>query len=220
MTPSKEDYLKAILQLGGNNTRVSNKDLVKELGVSAASVTDMNSRLLEEGFITYKPYHGVKITERGIKVANQLVRKHRIWEVFLAEKLNFDWDEVHTEADRLEHASSDEVIERLYKYLGEPETDPHGGKIPSTEKIFERISRPLLSEMKVNDSFILREVDDEPELLNYLNNKGIKLNETYKLIDKNEYEETLILTGPENKTVVLNDKVSQQIGTNTVEEIK
>lgn len=220
MTPSKEDYLKAILQLGGNDTRISNKDLVEELGVSAASVTDMNSRLLEEGFITYKPYHGVKITDRGIDVANQLVRKHRIWEVFLAEKLKFDWDEVHSEADRLEHASSDEMIERLYKYLGEPETDPHGGRIPSTEKIFESISGPLLSEMEIGDSFILREVDDDPDLLNYLNKKEIKLNETYKLIDKNEYEETLKLAGPDNKTIVLNDKISGSIGTSKVKEVK
>ncbi len=220
MTPSKEDYLKAILQLGGNNTSISNKDLVEELGVSAASVTDMNARLLEDGFITYKPYHGVKITEYGIEVANQLVRKHRIWEVFLAEKLNFDWDEVHTEADRLEHASSDEVIERLYKYLGEPETDPHGGKIPSPDKIFETISRPLLSEMKIGDSFILREVEDDPDLLTYLNKKGIKLNETYRLTDKNKYEETLTLKTSENRDILLNNKVSNSIGTSKVKEIK
>src|SRR5690606_28481812 len=101
MTPSKEDYLKTIVSLGGATKVVNNKQLVAAMNVSAASVTDMNTKLLKEGLITHTPYRGVQVTEKGLRLANQVIRKHRIWEVFLLEKLGYDWKEVHADADRL-----------------------------------------------------------------------------------------------------------------------
>ena len=119
ISPSKEDYIKTIYSLNGAKDIVSNKQLAHSLSVSAASVTDMNNRLKKENLITYYPYKGVQLTDIGIQIANKLIRKHRIWEVFLYEKLGFDWDEVHVEADRLEHASSEKVINALSELLGD-----------------------------------------------------------------------------------------------------
>lgn len=193
MTPSKEDYLKAIVGLGGETKMVNNKQLVEVLNVSAASVTDMNTKLLKEGLITHTPYRGVKATEKGVLLANQVIRKHRIWEVFLLEKLNYDWKEVHADADRLEHASSDLLIERLNAFLGEPEFDPHGGRIPAKDGTTKKTVFPQLIELSPGESFHVKEVADNPEFLEYLTVKGIQLGQRYTLISKEAYEGALIL---------------------------
>ena len=142
MTPHKEDYLKVIVELGGTNELVNNKQIGKALSVSPASVTEMSSKLLKEGYISHIPYQGVQITEKGLLIANKLIRKHRLWEVFLADKLGFDWTEVHEEAELLEHVSSDFLIDRLDAYLGFPKYDPHGGVIPDKDGRIEEIRQP------------------------------------------------------------------------------
>lgn len=156
----------------------------------------MNNRLEKEKLITYYPYKGVKLTDLGIKVANQLIRKHRIWEVFLFEKLGFEWNEVHVEADRLEHASSDKVIERLSELLGHPEYDPHGGIIPNADGTVDLDKVPLISlkDVTLNQNFIVKEVPDEDSvLLNYLSQKGFNLNGEYRVTDIETYDGTLTL---------------------------
>lgn len=195
ISPSKEDYIKAIYQLNGAHENVSNKDLAKLLSVSAASVTEMNNRLVKEELIAHYPYKGVQLTEKGVRTANQLVRKHRIWEVFLHEKLNFKWDEVHAEADRLEHASSDKLIERLSDFLDNPKYDPHGGLIPNADGTINTTELPLLSldEIEVNTRFVIKEVEDEEELLNYLFDKNVSLNHSYKLLNKDSFDGTVTL---------------------------
>lgn len=215
ISPSKEDYLKTIYSLKGADQIVSNKQLTKALSVSAASVTDMNNRLEKEQLITYYPYKGVQLTDLGIQVANQLIRKHRIWEVFLHEKLGFHWNEVHEEADRLEHASSDKVIERLSDLLGNPEFDPHGGIIPNADGTVNKNRIPLvtLEEVKVNQSFIVKEVpDDDTELLDYLSEKDFSLNDKYKITEADTYDGTITIVNlSTNKSFTISAKALEKI---------
>lgn len=215
ISPSKEDYLKTIYSLKGAEQIVSNKQLTKALSVSAASVTDMNNRLEKEQLITYYPYKGVQLTDLGIQVANQLIRKHRIWEVFLHEKLGFHWNEVHEEADRLEHASSDKVIERLSDLLGNPEFDPHGGIIPNADGTVNKNRIPLvtLEEVKVNQSFIVKEVpDDDTELLDYLSEKDFSLNDKYEITEADTYDGTITIVNlSTNKSFTISAKALEKI---------
>lgn len=215
ISPSKEDYLKTIYSLKGADQIVSNKQLTKALSVSAASVTDMNNRLEKEQLITYYPYKGVQLTDLGIQVANQLIRKHRIWEVFLHEKLGFHWNEVHEEADRLEHASSDKVIERLSDLLGNPEFDPHGGIIPNADGTVNKNRIPLvtLEEVKVNQSFIVKEVpDDDTELLDYLSEKDFSLNDKYEITEADTYDGTITIVNlSTNKSFTISAKALKKI---------
>lgn len=201
ISPSKEDYLKAIYDLNGAYENVSNKNIAASLSVSAASVSEMNSRLAKEGLISHVPYKGVQLTEKGIKSANQLIRKHRLWEVFLYEKLNFKWDEVHAEADRLEHASSDLLVERLSEFLGYPKYDPHGGLIPNADGTIDEVITPLipLAELQIDDSFFIKEVDDDEKLLSYLYTNNINLNHNYKLLKKERYDGRVTLLDKETK---------------------
>lgn len=216
ISPSKEDYLKAIHDLNGAYKNVSNKDIAAALSVSAASVSEMNARLAKEDLITHVPYKGVQLTEKGIKSANQLIRKHRLWEVFLYEKLNFKWDEVHAEADRLEHASSDLLIERLSEFLGYPKYDPHGGLIPNADGTVDEIVTPLLplEEIPINCVFAIIEVDDDEVLLNYLYENNVSLNYNYLLLERNSYDSTVIILDIETKKkVTISGKAVQSIQT-------
>lgn len=130
MTRSREDYMKAILYLDGENRYVSNKQLSEQLNVNAASVTDMVMKLDADGYIDYRPYNGVKLTEKGKQYATRVLRNHRVWEAFLCYELGYQSGEVHNDAEILEHYVSDEFINRLDAYLGYPETCPHGYPIP------------------------------------------------------------------------------------------
>lgn len=188
MTPQKEDYLKVIVELGGDKELVNNKLIGKALSVSAASVTEMSAKLLKEGYIVHIPYQGVKVTEKGLAVANQMIRKHRLWEVFLAEHLGFSWDEVHDVAEKLEHVSSDELIARLDKFLGYPKSDPHGGTIPDQEGNIVSIDSYRLFELKIGESFTIQEVADETDFLQYLSRKGIHLGKIYTMKEIESFE--------------------------------
>lgn len=204
ISPSKEDYIKTIYSLNGAKEIVSNKQLAHSLSVSAASVTDMNNRLKKENLITYYPYKGVQLTDIGIQIANKLIRKHRIWEVFLYEKLGFDWDEVHVEADRLEHASSEKVINALSELLGHPEYDPHGGIIPNADGTVDLDKVPLipLKDAIVSQTFKVKEVpDDDDELLSYLTQKGISLNDTFEIIHIETYDSTITIKNTQTDVV-------------------
>src|SRR6476659_1373374 len=130
---SKEDYLKAIYHLQSQDGIVTTNELAGELQTRAASVTDMLKKLKEQKLLNYEPYKGFRLSAEGKKVAVQVVRKHRLWEFFLVEKLNFGWDEVHEIAEELEHISSRKLIDRLDEFLGFPKTDPHGDPIPDSQ---------------------------------------------------------------------------------------
>lgn len=129
MTRSKEDYLKVIYELGGQHKKVGNKAIADALKVSAPSVSDMINKLLQDGFVEYTLYYGVILTSRGLEKALKIKRKHHLWEVFLAEKLGYDLDEIHAEAEILEHVTSPKLEAALDEFLKYPKTCPHGRKI-------------------------------------------------------------------------------------------
>lgn len=206
MTPQKEDYLKAIYELGGNAKLVNNKEIGQALGVSAASVTEMSSKLLREGFIIHIPYQGVQLSEKGLLVASQMIRKHRLWEVFLVDYLGFSWDEVHEEAEKLEHHSSDLLMNRLDRFLGFPETDPHGGLIPDRHGQVLPMEDAHLSELAIGERFIIKEVEDEASFLKYLSQKEIKLREPYTLESVEDFDGPVTFRDQEGKVYVLSAK--------------
>lgn len=214
ISPSKEDYLKAIHSLNGAHSNVSNKSIAELLSVSAASVSEMNSRLVKENLITHIPYKGVRLTKEGIRSANLLIRKHRLWEVFLYEVLDFQWNEVHAEADRLEHASSDLLIERLNKFLDSPKYDPHGGLIPNADGTVDEEELNLLdlSTIPVNENFRIKEVADDKDLLTYLYENDITLNHSYQLLSKDSFDGAVeILDKEENKKLAISGKAVDKI---------
>jgi len=131
MTFSEENYLKTIYHLtSSSNKEVSTNEIAEMIATKASSVTDMLRKLAEKGLLNYKKYQGVSLTEKGKLSAKMIVRKHRLWEVFLVEKLNFSWDEVHDIAEQLEHIKSEQLINKLDDFLGNPTEDPHGDPIP------------------------------------------------------------------------------------------
>ncbi|MFO0399201.1 MAG: metal-dependent transcriptional regulator [Sphingobacteriia bacterium] len=132
-TISEENYLKAIYKLSGNDQPVSTNVLARELGTSAASASDMLRRLSEKGYLVYKRYYGARMTEKGARLARSIIRKHRLWETFLVEKLQFGWEQVHEVAEQLEHVQHPLLIQRLDAYLGYPRYDPHGAPIPDAQ---------------------------------------------------------------------------------------
>ncbi|MER2063998.1 MAG: metal-dependent transcriptional regulator [Alkalibacterium sp.] len=211
MTPNKENFIKAIYELGGDENVVSNKELVSALSISAASVTEMNARLLKKDIISHVPYRGVKLTPSGIRIAHQLIRKHRIWEVFLSEKLGYDWNEVHADADLLEHASSDLLIDRLYEFLDEPELDPHGGVIPNKDGSLPETSAFPLTDVDTGERIKIKEVDDDEEFLNYLLEKNIQLGDLYTLTAVEPFDGPLTLESIEGKQIIIGHKAAFKI---------
>ena len=211
MTPNKENFIKAIYELGGDEHVISNKKLVNALSISAASVTEMTARLLKKNIISHVPYRGVKLTPSGIRIAHQLIRKHRIWEVFLSEKLGYDWNEVHADADLLEHVSSDLLIERLNDFLDRPEFDPHGGVIPNKDGSLPETSAFPLTDVKTGEQIKIREVDDDEDFLNYLLDKNIQLGDRYTLKAVEPFDGPLTLVGAAGREIIIGFKAAHKI---------
>jgi len=167
------DYLKAVWDLEGMGA-ASTKDVAVRLSISPASVTNMFARLQEMGLVEYERYRGATLTDRGRGEALRLVRRHRLIETFLLEHLGYDWQEVHEEAERLEHAVSDGFTERLAEFLGHPDHDPHGDRIPSAEGILELDDSYLLSEAVAGRVVHISKVSDEDaSMLDYLGEHGL-----------------------------------------------
>jgi DtxR family transcriptional regulator, Mn-dependent transcriptional regulator len=168
-TPAVEDYLKAIYQLGADDEWVGNSAIAERLGIAAASVTGMMKRLGDRGLIEHVPYRGARLTGAGQEMALRMIRRHRVLELFLVEVLGYTWDQVHEEAERLEHAASDDLVNRMAGYLGEPSTDPHGHPIPGAGGEFLDHRYPTLADLEVGRRAVLRRVSDQdPEMLRYL----------------------------------------------------
>jgi len=167
------DYVKAVWDLEGMGA-ASTKDVAARLSISPASVTNMFARLQEMGLVEYERYRGATLTERGREEALRLVRRHRLIETFLLEHLGYDWQEVHEEAERLEHAVSDGFTERLAEFLGHPDHDPHGDRIPSAEGTLEPDDSFRLSEAAAGRRVVISKVSDEDaSMLDYLGEHGL-----------------------------------------------
>jgi DtxR family transcriptional regulator, Mn-dependent transcriptional regulator len=168
-TPAVEDYLKAIYQLAPGGEPVGTTAIAERLGIAPGSVTGMLKRLGRQGLVDHERYQGARLTERGQREAIRTIRRHRILELFLVEVLGYTWDQVHEEAERLEHAVSDRLVDRMAVVLGDPEADPHGHPIPSSGGQLQAADLPKLAELKEGEVAVLRRVsDDDPEALRYL----------------------------------------------------
>ncbi|HCE12536.1 metal-dependent transcriptional regulator [Enterococcus sp.] len=188
MTPNREDYLKLILELGGDQKKINNKQIVSGLAVSAASVSEMISKLLKEGLVEHSPYQGVQLTNTGLATASALIRKHRLWEVFLVEHLHYSWNEVHDDAEVLEHVTSETLASRLETYLDNPRFCPHGGMIPEQGQMIHEGEKNTMSSFPVGTKIRIARVLDERELLDYLVAIDLNIHEEYQIIDAAAYE--------------------------------
>lgn len=184
ITRAEENYLKAILKLSQNNEHsISTNAIAEELSTKASSVTDMIKKLTEKKMIDYVPYHGVSLTEIGLIKAVEVIRKHRLWEVFLVNKLNFQWDEVHDIAEQLEHIRSPKLVNALDKFLGFPQHDPHGEPIPNEKGLFPNSFSQPLSQIKAGSKGqVIGVKQDNPVFLKYLDSLGITLGSEINVI--------------------------------------
>jgi DtxR family Mn-dependent transcriptional regulator len=187
-----ENYLKSIYRLQEGGGKVSTSSLSEWLGVSAPSVTEMIKKLAQEGILTYTPYKGVELTAEGRKRALKILRRHRLWELFLVEVLNYPWHEIHDEADRLEHFTSEKLERRLDEALGFPRKDPHGDVIPTTDGSIERIEYRSLSEVKSGETVTVVRVNDaSSQVLQYASRLGIGLKRRIKVNEHVEFDGSL-----------------------------
>ena len=190
MTFSEENYLKAIYHLTSvSDAEINTNSIAEMMDTKASSVTDMLKKLAEKDLVNYIKYQGVSLTENGKLTAKMIVRKHRLWEVFLVEKLNFSWDEVHDIAEQLEHIKSEQLINKLDDFLGNPTEDPHGDPIPNAKGQFISIEKQLLSELSENQIGICVGVkDSSSEFLKYLDKQEISLGSKIEIISKESFD--------------------------------
>lgn len=212
MTISEENYLKVIYHLSLVSPKgVNTNAIAGMLDTKASSVTDMLKKLSDKGVVSYQKYQGVTLTENGIISAKMIVRKHRLWEVFLVNKLGFSWDEVHEIAEELEHIKSEKLINKLDEFLEFPSFDPHGDPIPNEKGDFVNVTKLLLSdgELKKNYQFIGVK-DSSPNFLKYLDKQNIALGSYLVLVDKEDFDGTLTVK-INSKEILLSNKIAENL---------
>jgi DtxR family Mn-dependent transcriptional regulator len=213
LTQSVEDYLKSIYELTGEDERVSTNRIAERMGVTAASVTGMLKRLAasEPPLLDYHKHHGVELTQEGEKVALEIIRHHRLLELFLHETLGYSWDEVHAEADRLEHVISEDFEERIAQALGNPQHDPHGDPIPSRDLHLPLESAVPLSSLRSGQAGTVHRVGNEnPDLLRYLQEIGVVPQAHLAVRDYSSLDENLTIE-IEGRTVVIGPRISEHV---------
>ncbi|PVX45789.1 DtxR family iron (metal) dependent repressor [Flavobacterium sp. 103] len=206
MTFSEENYLKSIYHLTTSlDSEVSTNAIAEMMETKASSVTDMLKKLAEKDLVNYKKYQGVSLTENGKLAAKMIVRKHRLWEVFLVEKLDFSWDEVHDIAEQLEHIKSEKLINKLDDFLGNPTEDPHGDPIPDAQGRMIAIEKQLLSELLANQSGICVGVkDNSSDFLKYLDKQQIGLGTKIAVVTKETFDLSLKIKVNDSEFVISN----------------
>ncbi len=208
---SKENYIKAIYHLEEDEPVVSTNALARQLATKPASVTDMLKKLHEQNLIHYAPYKGVQLTDQGKKLALQIIRKHRLWEFFLVEKLGFGWEEVHEIAEELEHISSRKLIDRLDDFLGKPKTDPHGDPIPDSTGILPKIEKKCLLDLPVGVGADLISVSNQSaDMLDLLKHYNIEIGTRLKISNRFNFDRSLQITVQGGPPVT----ISEQLGSN------
>jgi len=215
---SQEDYLTAIFRNLDDAGEIKPNLLASKLEISNAAVTDMLRKLSRDGFVDYKKYKSIKLTNDGESYAKNMLRRHRIWEVFLHQTLKMSWDKVHEEAEKLEHSSSDELINLLEEFLDYPEVDPHGYPIPDKNgKIKKSKSVVAIKELNENETAkVIRVNDDVKNLLSYITKIGITLSKKIIVKDKLEYDGSVLIK-IDSKEMNLSNKIASNI---FVEKIK
>ena len=211
-TSSEEDYLKAIYALSNNSEGASTNALAKHLNMKASSITDMLKKLSDKGWVHYEKYKGASLNIDGTAIALSIVRKHRLWETFLVNKLKFKWDEVHEIAEQLEHINSKELVDRLDDFLGNPKFDPHGDPIPNKDhKITDSRKRSYLSEVKINREVIIIGVkDSSAQLLQYLEKENMILGKHISVLEIHDFDKSrrIAING---KELNISERVAQNV---------
>jgi DtxR family Mn-dependent transcriptional regulator len=187
-------------------------DIAQQLSTSAASVSDMIRKLSDKKLVEYEKYKGSTLSEKGLKIATNLIRKHRLWEVFLVEKLNFTWDEIHEIAEELEHIRSPKLIERLDGFLNHPKFDPHGDPIPNAEGHFHQRKQIQLDEMQSGQQGIIVGVKEHStSFLQFLENQGLILGTDVEFLEKFDFDESVKIKIKGQKEQTISKKVSQNL---------
>lgn len=194
LTGPVEDYLKAIYALGGGTDAVATNDIAQRLVVAPASVSGMVRRLAEQGLLSYERYRGVKLTASGRRAALRTLRRHRVIESYLSKALQYPWDRVHDEAERLEHAASEELVDRMAAAIGEPEVDPHGAPIPSRDGMVDETEYFPLAELGAGLGVrVVRVSDADPEMLRYLGELEITPGAELLIVSKAPFDGPIVL---------------------------
>jgi len=190
---SKEDYLSVIYKNKDENNSIRSNLIAEKLEVSGAAVSDMLKKLAKDGLINYEKYKEISLTEAGENYARNIVRRHRIWEVFLNQIIGMPWEKVHDEAHKLEHSSSDELINRMEEMLEFPKYDPHGDPIPSKNGKLPKVRKnvPLSILKKGEKGKVIRVNDFDEKFLSYISEIGIKLNEIISIDEKRNFDKSL-----------------------------
>lgn len=212
LSQAEENYIKAIYSLETQSDKgVSTNMIAKKIQTKASSVTDMIKKLSEKQLVVYKKYQGVQLSKKGKKVAMLIVRKHRLWESFLVDKLNFSWDEVHVIAEQLEHIKSEELIERLDRFLEYPSVDPHGDPIPDKDGNIQTRNKVKLSALKENEQSILLSVkDSSADFLKYLNKKKIAIGNTIKVLSVEPFDRSMQIE-MNSKQFIISENVADNL---------
>lgn len=193
MTPNKEDYLKEIYKLENGGGEVSNKQISDILHISPASVSEMLLKLSNDGYIEYVPYKNIRLTKKGLQKSTTLLRSHRLWEVFLVQHLGYPWEEVHEDAEVLEHVTTPRLAKRLDNYLKHPSFCPHGSAIPESNGKIKILPLRTLNQLSVGEKTYIRRVTEETELLEYLHDLGIEIGSHLTVVSMGAYEGPLTL---------------------------
>jgi len=206
-----ENYLKSIFEIQEAKGKVTTSLLSEKLNVSPPSVSEMIQRLADEGALSHTPYRGVELTAQGRKVALKIIRRHRLWELFLVQVLNYAWDEIHDEAERLEHSTSDLLEERLDKALGYPAKDPHGHVIPTREGRIDTSPNQTLSDCAPGSTAVVSHVSDEnPQILQYMSKLGITLDKPIVVKERMEFDGSMLVR-IDGREYFVSSKLAQQV---------
>ncbi len=193
-TRAQEDYLKALYLLHGHQRPVPTRELAQRLGISSPSVSEMVARLTAQGLVEHDRYRGQQLTKEGRKVAVELVRHHRLLEMFLVQVLGYSWDEVHDEAERLEHVISERMEQRIFDLLGRPELDPHGHAIPSASGKVRTSSDRQLSKCRAGEKVVVQGVSDEDAArLRELERRGLMPGTHLEILSVSDYESPIVI---------------------------
>jgi len=213
LTQTEENYIKEIFKLSEKQEGyIATNAIADAKNTTAASVTDMMKKLAAKGFVEYVPYTGSKLTEKGNEIAKTLIRRHRLWEVFLVEKLNFNWDEVHHLAEQLEHVQSEALTERLDHFLDYPKVDPHGDPIPDSTGHIDYINTQKLIELEKDEEAILVGVaDHSTDFLHYLDKVNIALGSKLTIIEVYAFDESMHVLLNDDKDLIVSKQIAKNL---------
>jgi DtxR family Mn-dependent transcriptional regulator len=212
VSSSKENYIKAIFHLQEEKGIVTTNALAHQLETRAASVTDMLKKLKTQKLLLYEKYQGFKLSPEGRKMALQIIRKHRLWELFLVEKLRFGWEEVHEMAEELEHISSKKLVDRLDEFLGFPKSDPHGDPIPDANGKISLKKQVSLTEMKINIPGIISNITDQSaEMLELLRHMGLSLGTRVEVKKRFSFDNSIELKLKSQPSITVSENVAKNV---------